>query len=305
MNERQDFDSLVDAAMANPAWSAMRPVVEKELLHVEIFQALDKQGLLKNLVFQGGTALRLCWDGERFSEDLDFAGGVDFSAEKMERIKDCVEQHIGDRFGFKVEVRPRPAPKGLGKVQVDKWWITVETAPESADMPRQKIKLEVANIPAYTPVLRPLRAHYDSVRAMPTVLVNTESLDEIMADKIVAFPTSLQNTQGGAAASNEVKVRYRDLWDLAWLSRQGARPDAKLVALKVDDYGLHDYAMLLDSAIERIPALVKGQAFKAQMTRFIDSATVARMLATEAQLDYLAHSAQSVFSSLRDQGAAG
>lgn len=39
-----------------------------------------------------------------------------------------------------------------------------------------------------------------------------------------------------------------------------------------------------------------------QQTRFIDSATVAKMLATEAQLDYLAHSAQSVFSSLRDKG---
>lgn len=34
MNEnRQDFNALVDMAMANPGLSAMRPVVEKELLH--------------------------------------------------------------------------------------------------------------------------------------------------------------------------------------------------------------------------------------------------------------------------------
>ncbi|CDG92427.1 hypothetical protein XBP1_330002 [Xenorhabdus bovienii str. puntauvense] len=28
--------------------------------------------------FQGGTSLSLCYGGNRFSEDLDFAGGKDF-----------------------------------------------------------------------------------------------------------------------------------------------------------------------------------------------------------------------------------
>ena len=39
--DKADFNELVDLAMANPALSAMRPVVEKELLHYEIFQALE------------------------------------------------------------------------------------------------------------------------------------------------------------------------------------------------------------------------------------------------------------------------
>ena len=46
-DKREDFNALVDMAMANPGLSAMRPVVEKELLHYEIFQALDAEGLLK------------------------------------------------------------------------------------------------------------------------------------------------------------------------------------------------------------------------------------------------------------------
>jgi len=53
------FSELLDLAMANPGLSAMRPVVEKELLHYKIFQALDAEGLLKNLLFRGGTSLRL------------------------------------------------------------------------------------------------------------------------------------------------------------------------------------------------------------------------------------------------------
>ena len=190
MSEREDFNKLVDMAMDKPGLNAMRPVVEKELLHYEIFQALDREGLLKDIVFQGGTALRLCRGSDRFSEDLDFAGGVDFSIANMDRIKGCVEKRIGERFGLKVEVRPKPAKDDASRVKVDKWWISIETAAEHSDMPRQKIKLEISNVPARTRELLPLLANYDSVRAMPTVMVQTESLVEIMADKILAFPSS-------------------------------------------------------------------------------------------------------------------
>lgn len=299
MSEREDFGKLVDMAMDNPALTAMRPVVEKELLHYEIFQALDGEGLLKDLVFQGGTALRLCRGSDRFSEDLDFAGGVDFSAEKMERIKDCVEKRIGDRFGLKVEVRPKPAKADAGHVKVDKWWISIETAPAHSDMPRQKIKLEIANVPARTKDLLPLRANYESVRAMPTVMVQTESLNEIMADKVLAFPTSLRDNAGRPVAIEDAKIRHRDIWDLAWLSRQGAKLDPKLVAAKIGDYGVQDYGAMLDQAIELIPAIVKSRQFKAQMSRFIDSATVGKMLSTDAHFDYLSNSATEIFSSMR------
>jgi len=78
----QDFNGLVELAMKRPGLAAMRPVVEKEILHYDIFQALDTAGLLRGLVFQGGTSLRLCRGSQRFSEDLDFAGGKDFTASK-------------------------------------------------------------------------------------------------------------------------------------------------------------------------------------------------------------------------------
>ena len=53
IESNKDLNALVDMAMANPGLSAMRPVVEKELLHHEIFEALDADGLLKDLVFHG------------------------------------------------------------------------------------------------------------------------------------------------------------------------------------------------------------------------------------------------------------
>lgn len=297
-----DFNALVDMAMSNPALSAMRPVVEKELLHYEIFQALDAEGLLKNLVFQGGTSLRLCRGSDRFSEDLDFAGGVNFSAESMLRIKDCLESRIGERFGLRVAVNNKPAKPfddGVRHVRVDKWWISIETSPGNPAMPRQKVKLEIANIPAHTRELVPLRANYDFLGGMPTLLVNAESLDEIMADKVLAFPTSLLDNQGQPVGADSAKIRHRDIWDLAWMSTRGAKLVPDLVIAKIGDYGVVNYSGLLDRAIEQIPQIVKSHQFKAQMTRFVDSATVAKTLANGSYTDYLAVSVAGLFAQMK------
>ena len=305
--DSKNFNELVDLAMANPALSAMRPVVEKELLHYEIFQALDAGGLLRNLVFQGGTCLRLCRGSDRFSEDLDFAGGKDFSADGMRRIKECVQSRVGERFGLKVAVSNKPSrvgEAGIPHVRVDKWWISIETTPGNPAMPRQRIKLEIANIPAHTRELVPLRINYDFLEGMPTVLVNAESLDEIMADKVLAFPTSLQDNQGRPVAPDSNKIWHRDIWDLAWMSTRGARVDPGLVTAKIGDYGVAGYPALLDRASKQIPQIVKSREFKAQMTRFIDSATVARTLANDAYADYLATAVGGLFTQMRTALAA-
>ena len=300
--DQQDFNQLVDLAMANPGLSAMRPVVEKELLHYEIFQALDAEGLLKGLVFQGGTSLRLCRGSDRFSEDLDFAGGKDFSADSMQKIKECVEKRIGERFGLKVAVNNKPAKvgeDGIKHVRVDKWWISIETSPEHPAMPRQKIKLEIANIPAHTRELVPLRANYDFLAGMPAVLVNAESLDEIMADKVLAFPTSLLDNQGQPVGPDSAKIRHRDIWDLAWMATRGAKLVPELVVAKIEDYGVVDYPGLLAAAIKQIPQIVKSPEFKAQMTRFVDSSTAAKTLAIDGYTDYLAISVGGLFTQMQ------
>lgn len=46
------------------------PVVEKELLHYRILDAMMREGFFSSLVFQGGTSLRLCHGSPRYSEDL-------------------------------------------------------------------------------------------------------------------------------------------------------------------------------------------------------------------------------------------
>lgn len=269
----------------------MRPVVEKEILHYDIFHALNSGGFLRDLVFQGGTSLRLCRGSKRFSEDLDFAGGRGFTSEKMALVKSCIESHIGERYGLKVSVKePKESkePSDPENVRVDKWQVSVETSPGRRDLPQQRIKLEIANIPAYTRELVPLRTNYDFLEGYNTVLVPTETMSEVMADKVIAFPASVKN------------IRHRDIWDLAWLTQQrNVALDPQLVIKKIADYGIENYQERLEEAIDKLAEVVTGKAFSDQMRRFIDGATCAKTLDNPLFLEYLTSTVGGVFEDMK------
>ncbi len=160
MNDFVDLNKLVETAIKDSDYKHMHPVIVKELLHYDILYALDQEGLLDTLTFQGGTCLRLCYGSSRFSEDLDFAGGSDFSIKDVRGIKACIEDYLGKRYGLETEVK-EPSELSLdprnADINVEKWQIKITTSPERKDLPKQKIKLEIANIPAYT--RNPVRLH--------------------------------------------------------------------------------------------------------------------------------------------------
>lgn len=284
--DKQSFDELVELAMQQPGRANMRPVVEKELLHYEILHALDKANLLRHLTFQGGTSLRLCHGSSRFSEDLDFAGGRNFNAAGMAEIKNCIKKQIGDHYGLKVAVK-EPDDMPFNVVKVDTWQVSVETAPLQKSIPRQRIKIEVAGIPAHTRELVPLRLNYDFLQSYGGILVNAETLDEVMADKVLAFPVARN-------------IRYRDIWDLAWLEQQGAKLDTHLVALKIEDYRIEGYEGLLAARISQLGGIIHSKQFHDQMTRFIDAERLASTIDQPAFLAYLDSTLNRLFTKMQE-----
>jgi predicted nucleotidyltransferase component of viral defense system len=268
-----DFNKLVDRALQAGQTLHMRPVVEKELLHYDILFCLDQAGLLDDLVFQGGTSLRLCYGGNRLSEDLDFAGGVDFSASKLAKMKDCIEAYIGTRYGLEVTVKEPALLKEdpqYAELRVNKWQIAIVTAPARKDMPKQKIKIEVVNIPAYTKQPLPLTQNYNFLPdGYDDMLVLTETMDEILADKLVAL------------SANQRYVRYRDLWDLPWLMQQGAKLNVELVQKKVNDYKIPAFNDLLRTRIESLPIIINDGTLGAEMRRFLPTDVFDRTLGTD------------------------
>ena len=279
MASAADFDALVERAMLVGHRTHMRPVIEKELLHYDILFAMDQAGLLDRLTFQGGTALRLCYGSQRFSEDLDFVGGSDFAAAQLREIKSCIVDHVGKRYGLEIRIKE---PKELAQdpesrhVNVHKWQISVITAPTRRDLPRQMIKVEVAGVPAYTRLPQSLRNNYDFLPdGYGDLVILAESLDEILADKLVSLVACTSY------------VRHRDIWDLLWLRQQNARFDTVLVQNKIRDYGVTDYSTLSAQLISRLPGIIRGKEFRDQMSRFIPLDVQERTLLKDKFLELL------------------
>src|SRR3954470_14846950 len=75
-NQASGLKSAIDAFIQRRGIEAdMDQNLIKEAIHLHLLSALSEAGVLQHVVFQGGTALRLCYGGERYSEDLDFVCG--------------------------------------------------------------------------------------------------------------------------------------------------------------------------------------------------------------------------------------
>lgn len=299
--DAQDWSEWVELALQDAELGAMRPVVEKELLHYEIFYALDRSHLLDTITFQGGTSLRLCRGADRFSEDLDFAGGKDFRHEQMQALSECLIHHVGEKFGLHITVKePKEAPPSE-PILVGRWVVSIQTAPENRAMPHQRIKLEITNVPAYSRELRPLQLNYPSLIGLPQVLVNTESIDELLADKLIALPTSVCTVSpSGRTQLTPGRIRHRDIWDLAWLKGKGARLKPDWVMDKIQDYGLHQYPLCLQRTLQEVETIAHSSAFFNQMKRFVPSSAFQRTVGRPDHLRFMARSVAEELAAVAD-----
>lgn len=284
-----EFQILIDQAMREQSRSHMRPVIEKELLHYDILFALDKEGLLDELTFQGGTSLRLCYGAVRFSEDLDFAGGYDFDTKQFMSIKTCLETYLTKRYGLEVSVKEPKDPSHERNVNVSKWEIRIVTHPEQKNIPKQMIKIEIANIPAYTKEPKQLLHNYTFLPdGYQDTIIMVETLDELLADKVVSFVVCDH-------------IRNRDIWDIYWLKQQGAKINMDLVNKKIQDYKIHDYVNKLDARLEKLPEIINDngeRGFKAEMKRFLPIDIQERTILNKNYLLVLSQEIYNTFDTL-------
>ncbi len=269
-----DLEALLELAMRDLRSPHLEPVIHKELFHHDILFRLSEEGLLRGLVFQGGTALRLCHGSPRYSEDLDFVGGREFSPDSLKDLKRILTEHLSARYGLQVSIKePRLLrhPTDHSSLRVDKWQVSIETSPGRPDLPRQRIKIEVANVPAHTRQVLPLKKTYPFLPdGYDNTLIAVESLDEMAADKLVSLAASKY-------------LRHRDIWDLSWLARQGTRVRPDMVKAKIRDYNIADYPALIEDILRRLPSIVEGDEFRDQMRRFLTIKTHEQALSADGR----------------------
>ncbi len=271
------FEQLVDQALShNTELTQLRVVVEKELLHHDILLAMSDSGLLQKLCFIGGTCLRACYGSNRLSEDLNFTGGANFNRESLAELKTVLTDRLQKKYGLSVDVSEPQKETG----NVDTWKLRIQNRPERKDLPAQRINIDICAIPSYLSQPKVLLNPYGVDMGTQGLILNAQALEEIYADKILAF------------ALRRGRIKNRDLWDLLWLKQQGIKPAFELLLNKLRDHQ-QTKEVFLSLANNRAQQVVTEdqikQDFRNEMQRFLPIKIVAETVNNDRFWEYLSN----------------
>lgn len=150
---------------------------------------------------------------------------------------------------------------------VNTWKLKVVTRPERKDLPSQKINIDICSIPSYDRRPMLLRNRYGVEMGSSGLILQAQSREEILADKIVAF------------ALRPNRIKYRDLWDIAWLKQQNISLPLALIPKKAADHRreLDEFVDLLAERAEQICSIpIFHDEFLSEMSRFLPPDIVAK-----------------------------
>ena len=142
--------------------------------------------------------MRACYGANLLSEDLNFTGGAHFKRESLAELKTVLTDRLQKKYGLSVEVSEPQKETG----NVDTWKLRIQTRPERKDLPAQRINIDICAIPSYLSQPRVLLNPYGVDMGTQGLILNAQALEEIYADKILAF------------ALRHGRIKNRDLWDL-------------------------------------------------------------------------------------------
>jgi predicted nucleotidyltransferase component of viral defense system len=268
--------------------SEMEQNLIKEAIHLHLLSALSDAGVLRHVVFRGGTALRLCYSGERYSEDLDFvcgAAGSYVDAIEFERlIQDALKatkQSLCRDFDIhpdQIAFKQPSNPLGIKNVSlsVAAWQIIIPIGPTPRS-PKSRIKIEFANVPSYDSRPNVAKVTQGLVQVQDIIL-SVESTNEILADKAVALTA-------------RTALKYRDIWDVWYLTNKlNARADRDMVARKFTDYRTPEIEAKARQRSEELARPSTAKLFLTEMKRFLPAKRVTEITNAALYLVMLAAS---------------
>lgn len=275
---------------SNPDYAAVTPVIEKEILHHDIMDVLIKQGVMQRLTFIDGTSLRMCYNSSRLSEDLDFNGGHDFNPSEFEGLDFEIQTYIQNKYETEVWVN-KPSCEQQGNTA--SWKISIVKEANRPDLPRQKMHIDVCAIPSFDVEKRPLINHYDIVVPTEGILVPVQSLQETLADKLIAL------------AYRARRIKPRDIWDIVWIKQRGIDLSKTLVEKKLtarlkqtEDF---QHALSVQLAKLMLEDEVRDD-FNMEMSRFIPKQIKERTLDNPEYWAYVQREVNDIASELLNDG---
>jgi len=182
------------------------------------------------LTFKGGTALRLVYRGNRYSEDLDFNGPDD--VDSLRRLWGEVVASLKD-FGISAEVRSEWVAEVGYSLDVSYQGPLYD----GRDRSKGKVRVDMNRRTEVVDTQRKLvNSEYDDVRPFVVTALTPEHM---LAEKVRALL---------------VRGKPRDLYDIWLLLNQGVSPDRALIERKLELYQIAFSTRALEAAITRVRA---------------------------------------------------
>lgn len=195
--------------------------------HLLLFLLYSKS---QSLVFKGGTALRIVYKGNRYSEDLDFNGPANVAS-----IKELWQGLLRDLrdFGVNAEIRYE------WQSDVGYSFDVSYQGPlyDGRDRTKGKVRVDISTRQEEVDILRELvTSEYDDIRPFVATVI---SLEHLLAEKVRAL---------------FMRSKARDVYDIWLLTNQGVRMNQALVRKKLMLYDVSLSKANLDGALEKAKA---------------------------------------------------
>lgn len=226
----------------------------KEYLQYPVLDLLYNSREYKNLIFTGGSCLRVCFGAPRLSEDLDF----DFLAKggkkiALPKLAEFLRRGLAERYLLEPKIKIQGDSRIYLKFSVLKE-LGLATGKESDFL---YVKVEIAKSIFVNP-----RSELTPVSAFGfNFMVKNYTLPFLFTGKILAF----LSREWFKGKNNEVDVKGRDLYDLFWYLQKGVRPDWKNLKRLV---GVGDLEGLRKKLSERIASRVTAQKLSYDLKNF-------------------------------------
>jgi len=231
----------------------------KEYIQYLVLSLLYNQKKMKNLVFKGGSCLRICYDLPRLSEDLDFDYdekilGKDILGELDEYLKKEIKNKYYSELETKIQSTIRlylkfPFLKDLGLAsdsESNKLYVKVETTNE------------LSPFASYT--LTPVSKYGFNF------VTNHYDLPSLMSGKINAllFRVWFKESKD---KEGQIDIKGRDFYDLYWFLQKGIEPNWKMLKKTA---GIKDSKELKEVLTKRIKKAVTPQKLSYDLKNFIN-----------------------------------
>jgi predicted nucleotidyltransferase component of viral defense system len=212
----------------------------KEYLQYPVLNFLYKNEKYRNLIFTGGSCLRICHNLPRLSEDLDFdLEKKDFDDLNLEKLEKELTDFFKKQYSVEIETKKQDKKRLYLKFPI---------------LHRLGLNLGGGSDFLYVkiePSVKQFENFNTEVQAVSNYgynfIVKKYPLKELMTGKIMA----VFNREWFKGAENEIDIKGRDFYDLFWYFQNEIEPDYETLKKKLKIKNKKDLKIKLKQRIEK------------------------------------------------------